>query len=734
MYDRLVHRPLKRTLDLLDGAARRNALDRRNGLAGAQWSVVSVFGEATGRVETARHLAGEGRFDDAFALLLAEIRSGGALRDPAVLEYQRFAMWLAKAGYLVEMQRHLKALRDVGVPEADEFLIDIWAQRAVLDPANTDFIREFLEKKRKDSVEGQALWLLFMIGEEPERLKALYAKVRARGNDKILNDYIGVLSRIDPALCLDTIRQNAKALKANTLPLGADLVLQRNAGAVPGFPGKRAKAFADRFVADCLWLRDILSDVTKRIAVVGNSSVETGLGKGQDIDGHDLVIRFNLPAVPKDAQPDYGSKTDLLVCNYSELRKLVGRVSLPLIVTGKDWEAFTGQKGVAFQISEQGGRIATPPYEVRQRLNKAFRGTASSGIQILAMLADWRGGLKNVDTYGFSMVDQIGANPSSSNYFRVSRPSANHNWKGEAKLLSALRQGDAIETVLDDVAQSRYHNQWMTYDTIKPVRIRLEGDHSHYHCGSAAVTRSLLHHLAPVGVVVEDGDYDVVVMNGEGTMHSGGVGFHRKMKVLGSAVDAGKAAYLVNSVWQDNPNDYDEVLRRLKAIHVREVLSRDDLAKRHGISARVFPDLSYLAPLKAPVNMIDHKDSIVLTDFYSKEFTAFVKLTRAEALKYPFVDMMAMTWDDLVATLKTSKLLITGRHHAVYAACRAEIPFVVFGGNTHKIEGIFKSANVEIPLCPSRAEIPKMIAWARKNRAVYTELFNWMKSHKNWSL
>jgi Glycosyltransferase family 29 (sialyltransferase)/Polysaccharide pyruvyl transferase len=734
MYDRLFHRPLKRTLDFLDGAARHNVLDRKNALAGVQWSILSVFGAATGRVETARFLAGQGRFEDAFALLLAEVRSGGPLRADAVLEYQRFSMWLAKAGYLVEIQRHLKALREAGVPEADEFLVDIWAQRAVLDPANIDFIREFLEKRRKDSVEGQALWLLFMIGEEPARLKALYQKLLARGNDKLLNDYLGVLARVDPELCRDTIRQRARELKPNALPLAADLVLRGDPAAVPGFPGKRAKAFADRFAADCLWLRDILSDVTRRIAVVGNSTIETGSGKGVEIDAHDLVIRFNLAAVPSHAQVDYGSKTDLLVCNYSELRKLVGRASAPLIVTGKDWEAFTVQKGAAFQVSEGGVRMATPPYEVRQRLNKAFRGTASSGIQILAMLAEWRGGLTNVDTYGFSMVDQIGANPTSANYFRASRPSANHNWKGEAAVLGALRRGDAIESVLDDVAQSRYQNQWMTYETVKPLRIRLEGDHSHYHCGSAAVTRSLLHHLAPVGVVVEDGDYDIMVMNGEGTMHSGGVGFHRKMKALGSAVDAGKAAYLVNSVWQDNPGDYDELLRGLKGIHVREVLSRDDLAKRHGISARVYPDLSYLAPLKAPVNMIDHKDSIVLTDFYSKEFTAFVKLTRAEALKYPFVDMMAMTWDDLVATLKTSKLLITGRHHAVYAACRAEIPFVVFGGNTHKIEGIFKSANVEIPLCASRAEIPKMISWAKKNRAVYTELFTWMKSHKNWSL
>ena len=200
------------------------------------------------------------------------------------------------------------------------------------------------------------------------------------------------------------------------------------------------------------------------------------------------------------------------------------------------------------------------------------------------------------------------------------------------------------------------------------------------------------------------------------------------------ALEAGKAAYLVNTVWQDNPHDYDDVLKALDGITVREVLSQRELWEKHGIKARLHPDLAYYAPLEKARNPVDYKGSIVLTDFFSTEFDAFVRLTRAEALKYPFVDMLSVGWDDLIASLKTAEMIVTGRHHAVFAACRAEIPFVAFGGNTHKIQGIFQSAGVNIPLCESRAKLPEMIEWVRNNQAEYDKLFAWLKSFKGLTL
>lgn len=53
-----------------------------------------------------------------------------------------------------------------------------------------------------------------------------------------------------------------------------------------------------------------------------------------------------------------------------------------------------------------------------------------------------------------------------------------------------------------------------------------------------------------------------------------------------------------------------------------------------------------------------------------------------------------MSWRRAVASLN----LITGRQHAVYAACKARIPFAASEGNTHKIRGLIKTAGVEIPI------------------------------------
>ncbi|MDR2410270.1 MAG: glycosyltransferase family 29 protein [Bacteroidales bacterium] len=49
------------------------------------------------------------------------------------------------------------------------------------------------------------------------------------------------------------------------------------------------------------------------IAIVGNGPHEVGLGKGGEIDAHDIVVRFNDFAVLPDTIKDYGEKTNLIV-------------------------------------------------------------------------------------------------------------------------------------------------------------------------------------------------------------------------------------------------------------------------------------------------------------------------------------------------------------------------------------------------------------------------------------
>lgn len=263
------------------------------------------------------------------------------------------------------------------------------------------------------------------------------------------------------------------------------------------------------------------------------------------------------------------------------------------------------------------------------------------------------------------------------------------------------------------------------------MRIRLAGDHSSYHCGSAAVTQVIAAELRRHGEIVTGADFDVLVVNGEGSMHHGGGAFRDKMSMIEAATAAGRPAFLINSVWQDNPHDFDSALAKCRQVVVREVLSQRAIAK-HGIAADIVPDLSYFAPV-ANGDLIDLKGGIVMTDFLSHEFGSFVRLRSRWAERYPFLDMRAIDWSTLVRSLKTARLLLTGRHHAVYAACKARTPFLALAGNTHKIEGIIASAGADIPVFRKFSELKAAIGEAEDWRGRYDRLFDWYERQEPWT-
>jgi hypothetical protein len=263
-------------------------------------------------------------------------------------------------------------------------------------------------------------------------------------------------------------------------------------------------------------------------------------------------------------------------------------------------------------------------------------------------------------------------------------------------------------------------------------RIRLAGDHSSYHCGSAAVTSVIAAELRRHGEIVTGEDFDVLVVNGEGSMHHGSGAFRNKMRMIAAATEAGRKACLVNSVWQGNPHDFDAALARCRQIVVREVLSQGAIAD-HGIAAQVVPDFSYFAPVPKG-DAIDFKGGIVVTDFLSREFAGFVRLRSRWAERYPFVDMRAMDWATLVRSLETARLLVTGRHHAVCAALKARTPFLALAGNTHKIEGIIANAGADIPVFRDFATLTAAIEEAEGWRARYDPLFDWYERQKPWRL
>jgi len=265
---------------------------------------------------------------------------------------------------------------------------------------------------------------------------------------------------------------------------------------------------------------------------------------------------------------------------------------------------------------------------------------------------------------------------------------------------------------------------------MKRKKILFVGNHSSFHCGGEAVSNYLRKEIGTIGDVVEEGDdYDLLIVNGEGSMHHERPTFRKKMAVIAKCLESGRDAFLVNSVWQANSKEHDHLLKKIKRIVVREQMSRDDLKEVHGIDSQVRLDVSFWADIDeaAPARK-EHGDKAVVGDFYSDEFMNFVRYTGGPFRRYSFVSMEKISWSSFVKELRTASLFVTGRQHGVFAACRAGTPFVALKGNTHKIEGMVNMSGMPIPVCRSPKELSDAVNWAKDNRAAYDDFFAWMRS------
>lgn len=259
------------------------------------------------------------------------------------------------------------------------------------------------------------------------------------------------------------------------------------------------------------------------------------------------------------------------------------------------------------------------------------------------------------------------------------------------------------------------------------MRVLLLGNHSSYHCGSDAVWRTIRRQIAQRAEIVDSwDDCDIVVMNGEGTMHHGSVGFHTKMRLLVRAQAQGYRTYLVNTVWQENPSEYDDVIARLDGLITRGEASCRDLMANHCAPASAALDLSYYEPIDESAPAFDWSGKTVITDIWSQELD-FAWLSASFAKDWIKVDLQQLSWSSLVRSLRTADILVTGRHHAMYAAARARLPFVPVRGNSHKFLDLFAETKAPIPICRKYDEIPLVRSFALRSKHLYERLFDAME-------
>lgn len=268
------------------------------------------------------------------------------------------------------------------------------------------------------------------------------------------------------------------------------------------------------------------------------------------------------------------------------------------------------------------------------------------------------------------------------------------------------------------------------------MKILILNNTSSYHNGCKAVMAFFKPHFANHQVdfynerenfSVIHKDYDVIVCNGEGSMH------HNKKKFLMrymlEAKRTGKIVALVNSVWQEMDKAWANTINEAcDYISVREVKSKKYLQSQlPGREIDVNLDLSYFYEVK--YNEKPHQ-GLTSGGLFSAKPKVLTLMGFGEKHN---VNVFRTKWEDLVNELRHTDFLVSGRHHEIYAALVAECPFLAVEGNTWKNSGMVETIGVDLPVLPidvSMDKIKETLEEIQDRSDLYLEFFEKLKEFK----
>lgn len=227
---------------------------------------------------------------------------------------------------------------------------------------------------------------------------------------------------------------------------------------------------------------------------------------------------------------------------------------------------------------------------------------------------------------------------------------------------------------------------------------------------------------------------DLVVINGEGTLHHGRPAGARLMSVVDHP-DRGQAPVaVVNALWQDNPPEWGAQLARCALVSARDGRSAAAMAAA-GVAARVVPDLSLSAgaePQPGPRAGLIVGDSVRFSA--RRELALAARRLGARALVPTKTRVSALWWNwptrpvlsaayhaalpfglpplrlaaneaAYLAMLGQSALHLTGRFHAICLSLVTGTPVLAVASNSWKIEALMAEAG----LAPDRLLSPEAL-------------------------
>ncbi|RYG91533.1 polysaccharide pyruvyl transferase family protein [Loktanella sp. IMCC34160] len=271
--------------------------------------------------------------------------------------------------------------------------------------------------------------------------------------------------------------------------------------------------------------------------------------------------------------------------------------------------------------------------------------------------------------------------------------------------------------------------------------VLLNDTSARYHHGCSRVSRLLKAGLAARGVEITASalahtDWtrtpgflsaleaaELVVINGEGTLHGGAEKGQLLLNVVDHPAARGKPVAVVNTIWQNNPPDWADILRRCALVSARDSASHANLLAAGVEQAVHVPDLSLSERVEPPTggrkglvvgDSVRHSVRTHLARYAQRQHATFVPsktLTSTLWSRWPARHLLWRVYngvfsgkvpDFMMARDEAAYLEIlsgamghvTGRFHGVCYSILAELPFLAVGSVTSKVQVLVADAGL----------------------------------------
>lgn len=218
---------------------------------------------------------------------------------------------------------------------------------------------------------------------------------------------------------------------------------------------------------------------------------------------------------------------------------------------------------------------------------------------------------------------------------------------------------------------------------------------------------------------------DVLVINGEGTLHHGSRKGRWLLEAAQSVKARGGRVALINALWQENPADWADLIRDVDILSCRDSRSAAEMRKAVGRDVRMIGDLSLANPIAQ--NASDRNGILFGDSVHAKITTKLAELASdtpdaelvpvTSSLKFVSPDLSGIRRSlrsayskqkqkaflsrnpkarfvsneaDYLGLVSQKSLSVTGRFHAVCLAISTQTPFIAISSNSWKIEALIE--------------------------------------------